>query len=150
MSDEPSFDFLPWEELSVGVRRNRKKMYNYIVSVLNGDEPGPTPTSTGTVTVTCQRVLDDETVPVGEAYVMLYTGDTPPSQQDDSNMVGLGQSGNDGVAVIYTYDTTAHQPTQVTDIPFGTYNVLADGGICSYTGTLTVDGDEEVTITLTE
>ena len=34
MADEPQFDFADWSELPIGVRRNRKKMYEYIVSVL--------------------------------------------------------------------------------------------------------------------
>ena len=38
MADEPQFDFADWSELPIGVRRNRKKLYEYIVSVLNGDE----------------------------------------------------------------------------------------------------------------
>ena len=34
MADEPQFDFADWADLPVGVRRNKKKMYEYIVSVL--------------------------------------------------------------------------------------------------------------------
>ena len=138
MSDEPSFDFLPWEELSVGVRRNRKKMYNYIVSVLNGGgptPPGPTPTSTGTVTVTCQ---DESENKLGGVSIAICT-ELPPSQ---STIVATGET--DG-----TIDVGV---ATITDVPYGSYKLVAHdpNTELSYTGDLTVDGDEEVTITLTE
>ena len=31
-------DFLPWEELPLEVKRNKKHMYEYLVSVLNDSE----------------------------------------------------------------------------------------------------------------
>ena len=153
MSDEPSFDFLLWEELPVGVRRNRKKMYNYLVSVLGGDEPGPTPTGTGTVTVTG---VDSDNVPltkIRSAYI--YTGDVPPTDEDDSMVVAMGNNNDGNVANLYLYDTATHQPTEETAIPFGDYTLNASGlGVgnipVEYSGALTVDGDETVTITLTE
>ena len=148
MSDEPSFDFLPWEELPVGVRRNRKKMYNYLVSVLGGDTP--TPTGTGTVTVTC---VDSEDNPIKESSVLLSTEPIDFSSQDDTGFVAYGQTGTDGTVTLTLWDSTTHQPTQDTDVPYGTYyfgGFNGDGEIRSYTGTLTVDGDETVTITLTE
>lgn len=146
MSDEPSFDFLPWEELPVGVRRNRKKMYNYLVGVLNGGEPGPTPpgpTGTGTVTVTCQ----DESEALLE-YVSVYLTtqadwDFSFDTLDIDQIVGLGVTESDGIcALLHNEDP---------NIPFGQYYLYGIDGneTLTYYGTLTVDGDEEITITLT-
>ena len=101
---------------------------------------------TGTVTVTCQNAGETR---LAGADVILYTGDTPPSDQDDSMIVAVGTSGEDGVAEMLLYDTSSHQATEVTDIPFGTYHLIAIKGSKEYSGSLTVDGDEEVTITLT-
>ena len=154
MSDEPSFNFLPWEELPVGVRRNRKKMYNYLVSVLGGDEPGPTPpgptpTGTGTVTVTCVEENQD---PVINVNVFLCDSNQMPTHQDDSNLVAIGYTGADGTATLTLWDKETHQPTEVTDIPFDDYYLFAsdEDQLYTYSGALTVDGDETVTITLTE
>ena len=150
MSDEPTFDFLPWEELSVGVRRNRKRMYNYIVSVLNGEPPvPPTPTGTGTVTVTCQ---DEYNTPLNGAVVILST-----DLQDPTTWIGMGVTDNTGTVTLETIDTTGEHPSPsgtVADIDFGTYSLYAEFSemedTFTYNGTLTVDGDENVTITLTE
>ena len=103
--------------------------------------------STGTVTVTCK---DSTEQAIEYASVLLYTGDTIPTQQDDSHLVALGDSDYDGVAVLTLYDTSTHQSTEVTDIPFGDYKLYAKYEGLTYNGTLTVDGDETVTLTLTE
>ena len=143
MSDEPSFDFLPWEELPVGVRRNRKKMYNYLVSVLGGD----TPTPTGTVTVTCQ---DSEQNLLSGAIVVLLTENAPPSP---TNAVGGGLTGEDGTTLLYEFDEQGNITQTVKQVEYGDYYLMAHMGEqneIEYGGALTVDGDEEVTITLTE
>jgi hypothetical protein len=107
--------------------------------------------STGTVTITVQYEFDGQTEPAPNTAVMLYTGDTPPTPQDDSRLVSYNTTNDEGVAEMTVYDTSTHQPTQVTDIPFGTYTLFSsDYDGFSYSGTLTVDGDETVTITLTE
>ena len=145
MSDEPSFDFLAWEELPVGVRRNRKKMYNYLVSVLGGDTP--TPPGTGTVTVTCQ---DSEEQPL-KAVAIYLCNTNQLDLEDDSNFVAIEDSGLTGTVTLTIYDTATHQPTEETAIPFGSYYLFATkDGFETYSSALTVDGDETVTITLTE
>lgn len=103
--------------------------------------------TTGTVTVTCQ---DSSQQTTSYPSAILYTGDVPPSEQDDSMVVAGGSSDGDPFVMV-VYDTSTHQGTENTAIPFGTYTLFADAerGQISYTGTLVVDGDEEVTITLT-
>ena len=105
---------------------------------------------TGTVTVT--GVYGDNQPLYRLDTVLLYTGDGVPTQEDDSRVVAVGGS-SDNVATLGLWDSTAHQPTEDTAIPYGTYNIYAegvDGDSITYTynGTLTVDGDENVTITL--
>ena len=121
---------------SLAFRSNHKNFTVTLESAVN----------TGTVTVTCQNAGE---TPLAGADVILYTGDTPPSDQDDSMIVAVGTTGEDGVAEMIVYDTSSHQATEVTDIPFGTYHLIAIKGSNEYSGSLTVDGDEEVTITLT-
>ena len=150
MSDEPTFDFKPWEELSVGVRRNRKKMYEYMVSVLNGGgptPPGPTPTGTGTVTVTCQ---DEWENPLEDAQVMLTT--TAQITDPQTQMICAGSADVNGTVTLKELDWTLDPPFTDVDkqVPYGDYYVIANYPSLHYTGTLTVDGDETVTITLTE
>ena len=104
---------------------------------------------TGTVTVTCQ---DESENPLANSGVVLSTEPIDFSSQDDTGFVAFGQTGSDGTVTLNLWDITTHQPTQDTDVPYGTYyfgGYNADGGIKIYTGTLTVDGDETVTITLT-
>jgi len=79
--------------------------------------------STGTVTVTCKDVLDNT---VSGATVTL---------KQDSQTVKTGTSGDDGVCVL-------------EDVEFGTYTLEATESILEYSGSLTVDGDEAVTIAL--
>lgn len=107
---------------------------------------------TGTVTVTC---VDSQATPLSKVNrVALYTGDVPPIE-DDSMMVAGGYNDSGNVVELLLWDTATHQLTEDKQIPFGTYNVRADGedtfsNPVSYSGTLTVDGNEEITITLTE
>ena len=103
---------------------------------------------TGTVTVTG---VDSEDNPTNMNAILLYTGEMP-TPQDDGNIVAFGSSNGSNVVQLHLWDTTTHQITDDPNIPFGTYNLYADnyGGSLTYNGTLTVDGDETVTITLTE
>lgn len=109
------------------------------------NKPKPTPTQTGTVTVTCK--VSDET-PLEDAKVSLLIN-SPPQSLDD--VIGGGVTGSDGTTMIYEIDGEG-QPTQtVAQIPYGTYYLLAQEWMQGllYNDTITVDGDEEVTITLT-
>lgn len=137
------FDDMPYDDYSVGVvaegytdatetvqfRSNHK---SFTVSL--------TATGTGTVTVTA-TVNDgvDNPYPLyPDGYVGLSTDvadwDDPEWQPD----VGYAD----------TFDETG--TVTLTDIPFGTYYLSARDGeyLNEYDGTLTVDGDETVTITL--
>ena len=107
------------------------------------------PVSTGTVTVTCQ---DSEQTPLEYASIFLCDSNQMPTQQDDSMVVANGFTESDGTATLTLYDKETHQATEVTDIPFDDYYLFAvnNDDSLNYTGTLTVDGDETVTITLTE
>ncbi len=80
--------------------------------------------STGTVTVTCKNDLSQNVV-----------GATVTLKQD-SQTVKTGTSGEGGVCVL-------------ENVPYGTYTLEAEEDLSEYSGSLTVDGDETVTITLT-
>ena len=82
-------------------------------------------TNTGTVTVTC---VDEEQTPMMDILVALSQDDTP---------ITSATSDDNGIAIL-------------EDVPFGTYVLDASAKGYEYTGTLTIDGDETVTITLTE
>ena len=82
-------------------------------------------TNTGTVTVTC---VDEEQTPMMDILVALSQDDTP---------ITSATSDDNGIAIL-------------ENVPFGTYVLDASAKGYEYTGTLVVDGDEEVTITLTE
>ena len=113
------------------------------------NKPKPTPTGTGTVTAT---VLYDETPQIG-ALVFLCTNDTIPSKQDDSMVVAMGVTDDTGVTTLGIYDSSTHQPTSETAIPYDDYYLIAmdgDGVLSQYDEPFTVDGNETVTITLTE
>ena len=105
---------------------------------------------TGTVSITCH----EEDAPTADIAVYLYTGDTKPSSQDDSMVIAYGLSADEsGLAEMHIYDTSSHQATEVDDIPFGSYKLYAIDTVYdtySYDGTLTVDGNETLTINLTE
>ena len=148
MSDEPTFDFKPWEDLSVGVRRNRKKMYEYMVSVLNGETPGPTPPgptpTTGTVTAT---VTDLEDNPQENAMVIIDITDTP----NPETALGMGITDNTGVCTIMELDKSGDEPAPsqtVAQIPYGTYYAIGmlDGSGASDYVQLTVDSAVEEVI----
>jgi len=81
--------------------------------------------STGTVTVTCENDLSQK------------LDSTTVTLKQDSETIATGTSGDGGVCVL-------------EDVPYGTYTLEAENTnlFVSYTGSLTVDGDETVTITL--
>ena len=104
--------------------------------------------TTGTVTVT---VLDgdDNDAPLEDENVFLCSTDDVPGQSDD-NLVAYGKTDANGECTLVLWDTSTHHPTEVDDIPFGNYYLIVnDGGFETYDEAFTVDGDEEVTITLT-
>ena len=81
-------------------------------------------TGTGTVTVTC---TEGGAIPIEDVTVTL---------KQDSQTVKTGTSGEGGVCVL-------------EDVPYGTYTLEADDDMWgAYSGSLTVDGDETVTVTL--
>ena len=101
---------------------------------------------TGTVTVT---TVDSEQTPLENATCVLLHELAPPSP---TNVVGGGLTGSDGTTLLYEFDEQG-QPTQtVKQVEYGDYYLIAqwdDENPLEYSGSLTVDGDEEVTITLT-
>ena len=105
--------------------------------------------ATGTVTVTCKDSTEEN---VSANPIILTTEPFNPSSPSLDIVVGMGYAtANTGVYTINEF-TEQGQPTDtVKDVPFGNYYLYASNHIksISYTGTLTVDGDEEVTITLT-
>ena len=106
-------------------------------------------TSTGTVTVT---VLDtDGETPLEDALVDLYTVEEPSSLDD---CVGTGVTGSDGTCTLKELDRTQQIPTPTetdAEVTYGTYYLFGEdsNGDNHYKGILVVDGDENVTITLT-
>lgn len=108
---------------------------------------------TGTVTVTCQYDFEGETSTYFDTLkVALSTHDTfdwEDSESEVEYLIGYADSVGDtetGTLTLIREETT--------DIPFGSYYLYARGQNfdyepVEYSGTLTVDGDEEVTITLT-
>ena len=103
---------------SLAFRSNHK---NFTVAL----EASPTPPvgDTGTVTVTCKDEFETE---LPDATVTL---------KQDSQTVKTGTSGEGGVCVL-------------EDVPYGTYTLEASANSLEYSGSLTVDGDETVSITL--
>ena len=99
--------------------------------------------STGTVTVTC---VDSEQTLLPGIMVLLATSDDPGLE----DMVAMATAGQDGSCTLETLDGEGVPTGEIAEVPFDTYYLLAQGTGYSYSGTLTVDGDEEVTITLIE
>ena len=101
--------------------------------------------SAGTVTVTCK---DESENLLDGAEVMLFEGEV------SNDPFAYGTTDSNGVTTLTLWDAETHQPTQDTGIAFGTYVLLAqyvDAQEDSYVyqNNLTVDGDENVTATLT-
>ena len=108
--------------------------------------------TTGTVTVTC---LDSEENPLENAQAILSTVENPTSADV---IVGIGVADNTGTCTLVEIDPQTMRPSQtVAEIEFGTYYLTGflqreEQGMpvqYEYHGTLVVDGDETVTITLT-
>ena len=100
--------------------------------------------TTGTVTVTCQ---DSEENPVENATVVLSTVEDPQSLDE---VVGAGITDNTGTVTLETVNGEGQPSGTVADVTFGTYYLSGTNMEIRYSGTLVVDGDETVTITLTE
>lgn len=121
--------------------------------VVDGDETATITltagASTGTVTVTCKDSTEEN---VSATPIILTTEPFNPSSPSLDIVVGMGKAtSTTGVYTINEF-TEQGQPTDtVKDVPFGNYYLYANNAIkqISYNGKLTVDGDEEVTITLT-
>ena len=111
------------------------------------NKPKPTPTQTGTVTVTA--TIDDGVtqIPIdANGLVVLATEQIDWTDPDGTKFVAVTQTFDEtGTGTLATME-------QSTDIPFGTYYLCAvddpNAPTHEYSGTLTVDGDEEVNITL--
>ena len=99
---------------------------------------------TGTVTVTA---VNSEQTPLEYANINLIDG---------NKIIGAGFTDDSGTTILYEVDGEGVPTEIVANVPFGTYSLVgtwydedADKHY-RYQGTLTVDGDEEITITLTE
>lgn len=108
--------------------------------------------ATGTVTVTCQYDFEGETSTFfNDLTVALSTHDSFDWTDLESEMEYVyGFAYVDEIIEDGTVTLIGRE--QTTDIPFGNYYLYANGGgsdgIVQYSGTLTVDSDEEITITL--
>ena len=133
-------------EETVKFRANRK---NFTIAL------EATPATTGTVTVTCQTDYGGEMSPAQTGSVVLSTHNTfdwEDLQTEFEYIIAYGDFAAPATScTLYTLDGQG-QPVG-TSIPFGSYYLYAkgtnhDNETVQYTGTLTVDGDETVTITL--
>lgn len=108
------------------------------------------PATTGTVTVTCQP----DSIATGRVVLSTHnTFDWEDMQTEFEYIIAYGDFASPSTScTLYTLDGQG-QPVG-TSIPFGSYYLYAkgtkNGETVQYDGTLTVDGNEEVTITLTE
>lgn len=133
--------YVDYEE-NIKFRANHK---SFTFSIEAEPVPPTPPVETGTVTVTC--LVDDgeeDPYPMVSGDVGLATAPIDWIDPDYSTIVALARTFDEtGTATLTNQD-------QSTDIPFGTYYLCAEEGQigAQYSGTLTVDGDEEVTITL--
>ena len=124
---------------------------NLVISVVDGDGvaiSGATVSveekaETGTVTVTCK---DESENLLSNAMVVLLTENAEPSP---TNVVGVGITGEDGTTLLYEFDEQGRPTQTVAEIPYGTYYLISNKSPLLYGNTLVIDGDENVTITLT-
>ena len=121
--------------------------------VVDGDETATITltevVSTGTVTVTCQNSSEEK---LSGTLLVLSTEQFNPSNPDTASIVGVGAATSaTGVYTINEFEGQGTPTDIVKDVPFGNYYLYANNNMeLFYNGTLTVDGDEEVTITLIE
>ena len=124
---------------------------NLVITVVDGDGvavSGATVSvvpkaETGTVTVTCKDESENLLSGIG---VILLTENAEPSP---TNAVGVGVTGEDGTTLLYEFDEYGDPTSVVKQVEYGDYYLIAESRGISYGGALTVDGDENVTITLT-
>ena len=149
---EAVFDDMPYDDYSVTVEadgytdatetvqfRSNHKSFTVSLTATGG---------TGTVTVTCKDSTEEN---VSANPIILTTEPFNPSSPSLDIVVGMGYAtANTGVYTINEFNEQGQPTDTVKDVPFGNYYLYADNHIksISYTGSLTVDGDEEVTITL--
>ena len=128
---------------------------NLVISVVDGDGvavSGATvsvvpKSETGTVTVTCQ---DSEENPLNSCGVILSTSAWDWSNPDISTLVGIGKLSENGVYSINEFTEQFVVTDTPVDVEYGDYylSALDNNTNNTYAGTLTVDGDENITITL--
>lgn len=97
---------------------------------------------TGTVTVTCQ---DSESNLLENAYVGLLV-------EQGGLSVAVGYTDNTGTVILEEADGQGEPTGTTANVQFGTYYLYAesnDTSLAYSTDEFVVDGDEEVTITLT-
>ena len=114
---------------------NIKFRANHKSFTLNIEEE---PSQSGTVTVTALDGYEETPVPLERGTVVLATEPVDLENLDPSIIVASSTE----------FDETG--TTTMLNVPFGTYYLFATNSSrdIEYSGTLTVDGDEEVTITL--
>ena len=146
------FDDMPYDDYSVTVEadgyndttetlqfRSNHKSFTVSLTATGG---------TGTVTVTCKDSTEEN---VSANPIILTTEPFNPSSPSLDIVVGMGYAtANTGVYTINEFTEQGQPTATVKDVPFGNYYLYADNHIksISYNGSLSVDGDEEVTITL--
>jgi len=156
---EAVFDDMPYDDYSVSISadgyttatetlqfRSNHKSFTVSLTATGG---------TGTVTVTCQDA-EENLIPLTQLFLSSHsTFDWENIPSELEYIVGFGTGDETTASVTLTYNDGTQEPTG-TDIPFGNYylygQMLAsdpNDPSYEYSGTLTVDGDEEVTITLT-
>lgn len=107
--------------------------------------------ATGTVTVTALDGYEEPAVPLAEGTVVLATAQVDWGDPDLATyVVAVTRSFDEnGTATLKVPDEYGLPTETDADVPYGTYYLCATGDSIEYSGTLTVDGDETVTITLT-
>ena len=101
-----------------------------------------------TATVSAIVYLNEQ--PLNSQLVMLRTNSDFTNNPTVDGTVAFCTSSASSFVPLNVTDPVTHTPTQSTDIPFGTYYlcVVRDGQY-GYIEELVVDGDKEITITVT-
>ena len=98
----------------------------------------------GTVTVT---TIDKQGNPLEYSTVLICTSETPSLE----TVLGVGQTDENGTTLIYEFDEEGRPTSVVARIPYGTYYLMGINEPLGYqSNDFVVDGNENVTITLTE